>query len=317
MMATGFDVIGLLLILVMSLSGMKKGLIDGVLKMVGVYAAIYASMNYNTYGTVLLDPIFTIPDAYRTAAGFVVVFLIVMYSFTFVSWLLRKLVTTLHLGSIDRMGGVTFGAVKAGLILSAVVWAFAMVPENMRGDWQEDSKLYPIVEVFAANMVEMFSLQDELALLQETVGSLMGGGQEKLLEAALKGGGAAEMGLSMDAISGMSSEGTLSADGQSIIPSAGDLMKNGGLDLANNAALQKAMGGLEGPQKEIIEKALEALQTGNANSLLEGAINSKDESGKSLMDAAMGYMDPAEKANLHDMIKQMEADIKTQQNSAK
>ncbi|MCF7922701.1 MAG: CvpA family protein, partial [Candidatus Marinimicrobia bacterium] len=64
-MATGFDLIGLLLIVIMAISGLKKGLIDGVLKMVGIYAAIYASMHYNQYGTALIEPLIHLPDAYK------------------------------------------------------------------------------------------------------------------------------------------------------------------------------------------------------------------------------------------------------------
>ena len=312
MIATGFDVIGLLLILVLSMSGLKKGLIDGVLKIVGVYAAIYASMHYNHYGSLFIAPLISIPEAYQTTAGFVVVFVLVMYSFTFMAWLLRMLVKSLHLGIVDRLGGISFGAMKAGLILSAVVWAFAMVPPSLRGDWQQHSKLYPLVEIFAAQMVDLFSLEDELALLQETVGSLMGQGQDQLLQSAL--GKTGMGGMSMDAITGVGGIGTLAPDGKSIIPSAGDLMRGGNLDLSQNKALMKAMESLEGPQKEIIEKAMEALQSGNANSLLEGAINSKDAAGNSLMDAAMNYMDPTQKADLHTMIRQMESEIKSQQN---
>ena len=309
-MATGFDLIGLLLVIVLAVSGLKKGLIDGVLKMVGVYAAMYASMNYNTYGTLFLEPLINIPDAYKVPAGFVVVFVGVMYSITFISFLLRKLVKTMHLGAVDRIGGITFGAVKGGLILSAVVWAFAMVPENMRGDWQKDSKLYPIVEVFAANMVQIFSLDDELALLQTTVGSLMGQGKDKMLEQAL--GGAGGLGLSADALTKVGGAGTLSEDGHSIIPDASSLL-DGGTDPLSNPILKEAMESLEGPQKAIIEQALEAMQSGDASSLLEGAINSKDASGKSLMDEAMKYMDPSQKTDMATMIQQMEAELKAQQ----
>ena len=307
-MATGFDLVGIFLIIIMSVSGLKKGLIDGVLKMVGVYAAIYASMNYSHYGTLLIAPLVNIPEAYQGTAGFVIVFLGVMYSITFVSFLLRKLVKTMHLGAVDRIGGITFGAVKAGLILSAVVWAFAMVPQSMRGTWQEDSKLYPLVEVFAANMVNVFSLEDELTLLQSTVGTMMGKSQDKLMEKAL-GGAAGGMGLDLDALTGVGGGGELSGDGESIIPGASSLL-GGSSDLSQNEALKKAMESLEGPQKEIIEKAMEALQTGNASTLLEGAIQSKDESGASLMDEAMKYMAPAQKESMHEMIKKMEAELK-------
>ncbi|MCF7826724.1 MAG: CvpA family protein, partial [Candidatus Marinimicrobia bacterium] len=165
-MATGFDLIGLLLIVIMAISGLKKGLIDGVLKMVGIYAAIYASMHYNQYGTALIEPLIHLPDAYKVPAGFVIMFILVMYSITFISFILKKLVKTMRLGAVDRLGGITFGALKAGLILSAFVWAFAMVPADRRGTWQKESKLYPVVEVFAGNMVKILSLEDELATLQ-------------------------------------------------------------------------------------------------------------------------------------------------------
>ncbi len=298
-MATGFDLLGLLLIVVMAISGLKKGLIDGVLKIVGIYAAAYAAMNYNQQGTLILEPLINIPESYKVVAGFVVVFLGVMYSITFISYLLRKLVTTMHLGSLDRIGGITLGAAKAGLILSAVVWAFTMVPENMRGTWQKESKLYPYVEVFAGSMVNIFSLEDELAMLQTSMGSFMGNRKDDMLQQALGG------------------TGTLSEDGQSIIPNMSGLLGGGaagGTDLMQNKVLKKAMESLQGPQREIIEQALMALQTGNANSLLEGAIKSKDSTGKSLMDQAMKYMDPTQKADLHGMIKEMETEIQTQQN---
>ena len=184
-MATGFDLIGFLLIVIMSVSGLKKGLVDGVLKMVGMYAAMYGAMHYNQQGAVFLDTLISIPDAYKTPAGFVIVFFGIMYSITFISFLLKKIVKSLHLGVVDRVGGITLGALKAGLMLSAFVWAFAMVPESVRGDWQQDSKLFPHVETFAGQMVYVLSLEDELALLQTMVDP--DADKTALLQAALGG----------------------------------------------------------------------------------------------------------------------------------
>jgi len=303
-MATGFDLFGIGLIIFMSLSGLKKGMINGVLKMIGVYVAMYASMNYGNYGTVFLEPFISIPESYKTVVGFIVVFLVTMYSITFIAFLLRKLVTTMNLGIVDRVGGITFGAVKAGLILSAFVWAFAMVPAELRGSWQKESKLYPFVEVFADNMVTIFALEDELAQLQSTVGSMMGKGKSQLMEKALGGAG----GVDLEAITKIGGTGRLSSDGHSIIPDDGDLF-GGGEDIMNNPMLKKAMESLDGPQKEIIEKAVEALQTGDATSLMEGAINSKDASGNSLMQEALKYMDSDQKGDMNDLIRQMEAEM--------
>jgi len=289
-MATGFDLIGLLLLVIMAVSGLKKGLIDGVLKMVGIYAAVYAAMNYNQYGTVFLEPLISIPEAYKTPAGFVIVFLVVMYSITFISYLLRKLVKTMRLGAVDRIGGFTFGALKAGLILSAFVWAFAMVPENMRGTWQKDSKLYPIVEIFAGQVVFVFSLEDELALLQ----GMMDPGADKtaLLQMALGGEG-----------------------GMGVLTGGGDGMGGMGDELMQNETIRKALESLDGPQQAIIMQAMEAMRTGNAQSLMDGAIQSKDSTGASLMDKAMEYMNPAQKSNLHKRIKEMDAEMQSSDES--
>ncbi|MBT3253360.1 MAG: CvpA family protein [Candidatus Marinimicrobia bacterium] len=235
-MATGFDLVGLLLIIIMSVSGLKKGLVDGVLKIVGMYAAMYGAMHYNHHGSVFLDTLVSIPDAYKTPAGFVVVFLGVMYSITFVSYLLKKIVKSLHLGAVDRIGGITFGALKAGLMLSAFVWAFAMVPVSMRGDWQKDSKLYPHVETFAGQMVYVLSLEDELALLQTMVDP--DADKTELLQAA--------MGGEMGGLQGLLGDG----DG-------GD----------QNEILGKALESMGGSQKGLLEQMLKSAGVDDVSNL--------------------------------------------------
>ena len=226
-MATGFDLIGLLLIVIMSVSGLKKGLVDGVLKMVGMYAAMYGAMHYNQQGAVFLDTLISIPDAYKTPAGFVIVFFGIMYSITFISFLLKKIVKSLHLGVVDRVGGITLGALKAGLMLSAFVWAFAMVPESVRGDWQQDSKLFPHVETFAGQMVYVLSLEDELALLQTMVDP--DADKTALLQAALGGEAGGLQGLLGD---------------------------GGGGD--QNEVLGKALESMGGSQKGLLEQMLKS-----------------------------------------------------------
>ena len=222
-MATGFDLIGLLLIVIMAVSGLKKGLIDGVLKIVGMYAAVYASMHYNHYGTVFLEPLISIPEAYKTPAGFVIVFLATMYSITFISFLLKKIVKSLRLGAVDRIGGITFGVLKAGLMLSAVVWALAMVPAEMKGDWQQESQLYPYVEVFAGQAVYILSLEDELAMMQTMMDPEAN--KAALIQAALGG-------------------------------EAGGLGGLLGDESSKSEAIKQAMESMGGPQKGIMEQVL-------------------------------------------------------------
>lgn len=311
-METAFDIFGAMLLIILAMGGYKKGLIDGIFKIVGMYAAMYAAMNYSEYGEIILEPFILVSDAYKSIGGFATMFLVVMGGITFVSFLLRKIVKSLHLGSVDKIGGVILGSIKGGILLSAFVWAMDLVPEDYRGTWQQKSQLYPFAEVFAGLVVDVAGLEDELNMMKATVGGFMGQSKAKLMEEAL-GGAGGDLGLSgadaMSLISGTGLGGIEVSDDGTV---TGGMTDESG-DPTQSEVFKKAMESLGGPQREIIEQALEAMQTGNANSLLEGAIKSKDESGNSLMQEAMKFMNPDEKSTLHSTIMELEGELKTQQ----
>jgi len=238
-MATGFDLFGLFLLVVMSVGGLKKGLIDGVLKIVGIYAASYAAMNYHQYGSALLEPIYSLPAAYQTPAGFVIIFLITMYSINLLAFILKKIVKTMRLGVVDKIGGITFGVLKAGLILSALVWVSTMVPADMQGNWKEESKLYPFADVFAGQMVSVLSLEDELAMLE----TMMDPDADKtaLLQTALGGD-------DTEGLSGLSG----------IMGGADDMEGFTSDDSSQASAVQKAMDNMGGARKGIMQQVLKS-----------------------------------------------------------
>lgn len=299
-METAFDMFGAMLLIVLAWGGYKKGLIDGIFKIVGMYAAMYAAMNYSEYGEIIIEPIILVSEAYKSIAGFATMFLVVMGGITFVSFLLRKIVKSLHLGSVDKIGGVILGTVKGGILLSAFVWAMELVPEDYRGTWQQRSALYPFAEVFAALVVDLAGLEDELNMMKATVGGFMGQSKDKLLEQALSGTGGDALGLS-----GSDAMGLLSGS------AAGEGAEGG--DPTQSPVFKKAMESLNAPQREIIEQALKVMQTGNANTLLEGAIKSEDAQGNPLMQEAMKRMNPEEKSDLHKKIMELEEELKAQQ----
>lgn len=219
-MASGFDLIGLLLVVVLTLSGLKKGLIDGVVKIVGMYVAFNVSMNFHQHGTTLLLPFVELPESYQMPAGFVLVFLGTMIGINLAALILKKMVKTMRLGIVDKVGGLTLGALKAGLILSAAVWVTAMVPK-LGGDWQQESKLFPYTEIFAGHLAKVLSLEDKLALMQN---------------------------LSDPEVDKM-------ALIQSAMGEKGGLM---GDDASKGEAIQKAMESMGGTQKGMIEQMLKS-----------------------------------------------------------
>lgn len=256
MMATAFDLGGVFLLVIMAASGLKKGLIDGILKIVGMYAAIYVSMNYSNEVLLIIQPLISIPESYKTFAGYGIAFLVTMYSFTLLGFILKKLVKTMNLGIVDRVGGITLGLVKAGLLLSAVVWAFALVPEDRRGTWQQESRLYPNVEFFADQVVKLFGMEDEMKVLQSSISSLVSGDMSKLSQ-----------------LTQGDSTSTSNLDLMSLLGGAGG---NGSL----SPELLKMLGGKEGEdQNTVIARAMESM-SGTQKGMLQQMLRSAGVAGE-------------------------------------
>lgn len=250
MMATAFDLGGIFLLVVMAVSGLKKGLIDGILKIAGMYAAMYVSMNYSQHVLLLIEPIISIPETYRTIAGYGIAFLATMYSFTLLGFILKKIVRSMNLGIVDRVGGITLGVTKAGLLLSAVVWAFALVPEESRGTWQYESKLYPNVEFFADNVVKIFGMEDEMAMLQSSIGSIVSGDMSKLSQLALDDSTSSSNMDLLGLLGGMDGNSALSPELLSMLGGkAGEDQKT---------VLDRAMKSMSGSQKGMLQQMMKS-----------------------------------------------------------
>lgn len=168
-MASAFDMGGIFLLALFSYTGFRQGLIQGAMKLIGAAVAVQATMKYSHVTLELIKPIYEPPGQYGSIVGFVATFLLVLLGFNLLTWFIKKIFQNLHLGFVDKLGGVTFGAVKAGLILSAFLWAFMLLPADKRGNWQEESKLFPVIDVFQAKVLSILGFEDELAMLQETI----------------------------------------------------------------------------------------------------------------------------------------------------
>jgi len=185
-MASAFDMGGIFLLGLFAYTGIRQGLIQGAMKLVGATVALYATMNHSGAALLILKPFWEPPGKYASIIGFVITFVVVLYAFNFVAWILKRAFKHLHLGAVDRVGGLAFGMVKAGLILSAFVWAFMLLPVNMRGDWQQESRLYPVVDVFQASVLRMFGWEDELLMFQSAINSMVSNPGEGISDAMME-----------------------------------------------------------------------------------------------------------------------------------
>ena len=124
-------VLGLSLLL-----GMWRGIIQEVLSLVGWVAAFYVSQMYAPMAAAWL-PMEGSSQMLRYAAGFVVVFVAVLVGTALVSWVIKKLVSAVGLGSLDRLLGSLFGLMRGVVILLAVTVLVGMTPMRETEGWTE------------------------------------------------------------------------------------------------------------------------------------------------------------------------------------
>jgi membrane protein required for colicin V production len=124
-------VLGLSLLL-----GLWRGIIHEVLSLVGWVAAFYVSQMYAPIAAAWL-PMEGSSQMLRYAAGFVVVFIAVLIGTALVSWLIKKLVSAVGLGPLDRLLGSLFGLMRGVVILLAVTVFVGMTPMRDTDAWKQ------------------------------------------------------------------------------------------------------------------------------------------------------------------------------------
>lgn len=100
-----------------ALYGYRSGLVQSVLNLAGVVAAMWLSGRFAT--TVISNFTSDIEsEALTTAIGFVVIFIVVFIAAQIVGKLVRTVLTVMFLGWVDKLGGIAVGVV-IGLVLTS------------------------------------------------------------------------------------------------------------------------------------------------------------------------------------------------------
>ena len=107
-----------------------------VLSLLGWVAAFYVSQMYAPLAAAWL-PMEGSSQMLRYAAGFVVVFIAVLVATVLVSWVVKKLVSAVGLGPLDRLLGSVFGLMRGVVILLAVTVFVGMTPMRETDGWKQ------------------------------------------------------------------------------------------------------------------------------------------------------------------------------------
>jgi membrane protein required for colicin V production len=124
-------VLGLSLLL-----GLWRGIVQEVLSLAGWVVAFYVSQLYAPLAAAWL-PMEGSSQMLRYAAGFVVVFIAVLVATVLVSWVVKKLVSAVGLGLLDRLLGSIFGLMRGVVILLAATVIVGMTPMRETEAWKQ------------------------------------------------------------------------------------------------------------------------------------------------------------------------------------
>jgi membrane protein required for colicin V production len=116
--------------------GAWRGLVFEVLSLIGWIAAFFFAQWFAMDAGQLL-PMSGTTDAIRYAAGFILVFVAVVFLSALVAFLVKKLVAAVGLSPADRLLGAAFGLVRGALMLLAITVVVGMTPLHTAVWWQE------------------------------------------------------------------------------------------------------------------------------------------------------------------------------------
>lgn len=138
------DLIIAIPILYFGYKGAVNGLVKEVLNIVGITLAIFLTFNYLDVFTGLIAPMFEDDASYVPFVSGVILFIGTLGAVAIIAYATKEFLKAVKLSLLNRMLGAAFGALKSGIVVSAVLLLLAgfNIPAD---EARNESYLYPAV----------------------------------------------------------------------------------------------------------------------------------------------------------------------------
>lgn len=124
--------------------GAVNGLVKEVLNIVGIVLAIFLTFNYLDAFTGIVAPLFEEGASFVPFVSGVVLFVGTLGVVALIAYATKEFLKVVKLSLVNRILGASFGALKSGMVVSAILLLLAGF--NIPGEKaREDSYLYPAV----------------------------------------------------------------------------------------------------------------------------------------------------------------------------
>lgn len=145
---TGFDYTVLAITGLSLVVGLWRGVVSEVLALVAWGVAFFAAMHLSTPVSGVLTGIKDVATAHL--AAFALVFVCALMIMALIRFLLRKLLSLVGLGPLDRLLGGVFGLARAALVLVVLVMVGGLTDSPRQPWWREATFAPPLETVVIA-----------------------------------------------------------------------------------------------------------------------------------------------------------------------
>jgi membrane protein required for colicin V production len=128
-------------ILISAVGGLLRGLVKEIMALITWLAAVWVAMNFSRDFSAVFEHKLTEPVV-RTGVAFLALFLATLIVGRLIQFFVGKLLQTVRLTSLNRLGGMGFGLVRGAFLIEILVFSIGVTP-LAKDNWWQQSQLLP------------------------------------------------------------------------------------------------------------------------------------------------------------------------------
>lgn len=146
------DIIIAIILILFAIGGLRNGIIREAFSLVAFLGGIYGAFKLSDYVGKWLGEIIDVSPEWMSVISFIIVFIALALLINWLGNMLAKLIESLNLGFIDKIGGLVFGVAKGFLLIGVLILIldFFGIKDVLKQETREGSKLYKSSEEVAS-----------------------------------------------------------------------------------------------------------------------------------------------------------------------
>ena len=150
------DIIITIVLIVFAIGGFRNGIIKEAFSLVAFVGGIYGAMHFSEMAGQWLSKIIDVPQQWMEVISFVVVFVGLAFLINWLGNLISRLIKTLNLGFVDKIGGIVFGVAKGFLLVGVLILLLDLlgIKDVLKEEERNNSVLYSTSEKVATWLYE-------------------------------------------------------------------------------------------------------------------------------------------------------------------